>query len=120
MDMHNALLWLYLANSVVLINHEIESAYWREWELFRLPGGITGFLVIHFPILFAMLYGLVSLKDRETAGLVISLLVACGGIFAFFAHTWFIRRGRTEFTLPISRLMLAATLALSVAQGALT
>ncbi|MCU0843325.1 MAG: hypothetical protein MUC76_00180 [Spirochaetes bacterium] len=120
MNMHDALFWLYLVNSVVLINHEIESAYWREWELFRIPGGITGFLLIHFPVLFVMFYGLASLKERETTGLVISLLVSLGGLFAFCAHSWFIRQGRTEFTLPISRLILAVTLALSVAQGALT
>ncbi len=61
--MRETLFWLYLANAVVIINHEIESAYWREWELFRLPGGITGFLIIHFPVLFVMLYGLPLLKD---------------------------------------------------------
>jgi hypothetical protein len=118
--MRDVLFWLYLANAVILINHEIESAYWKEWELFRLPGKITGFLLIHFPLLFVMLYGLIPLKDGEPAGLVISLMVSCGGIFAFCAHTWFIHRGHTEFTLPISRLMLAATLALSIAQGTLT
>ena len=118
--MRETLFWLYLANAVVLINHEIESAYWKEWELFRLPGGITGFLIIHFPVLFVMLYGLTLLKDGGTAGLIVSLLVASGGIFAFCAHTWFIRRGNTQFTLPVSRLMLAATLDLSIAQGALT
>jgi hypothetical protein len=48
-----------LTNSVLLINHEIDSAYWKEWELFRLPGGIAGFLLIHFPLLFLILYGLI-------------------------------------------------------------
>ena len=28
--MADLLLWLYLANSVLLINHEIDSAYWKE------------------------------------------------------------------------------------------
>lgn len=56
--MADALFWLYLSNSVFLINHEIDSAYWKEWELFNLPGGITGFLLIHFPLLICVLYGL--------------------------------------------------------------
>ena len=49
--MPDRLLWLYLTNAVLLINHEIDSAYWKEWELFRLPGGIAGFLLLHSPLL---------------------------------------------------------------------
>jgi hypothetical protein len=33
--MADLLFWLYLVNSVLLINHEIDSAYWKEWDLFR-------------------------------------------------------------------------------------
>ncbi|MEW5942740.1 MAG: DUF6713 family protein [Pseudomonadota bacterium] len=25
--------WLYLPSAAVLITHEIDSAYWHEWEL---------------------------------------------------------------------------------------
>lgn len=57
--MGNLLLGFYLANSVLLINHEIDSVYWREWELFKLPGGPTGFLLLHFPLLFLILFGLI-------------------------------------------------------------
>jgi hypothetical protein len=53
--MSEVLFWIYLLNTVVLIIHEIDSAYWKEWELFRLPGGVTGFLNLHFPILFFVL-----------------------------------------------------------------
>jgi len=44
------LFWLYLINAILLINHEIDSAFWKEWELFKLLGGIGGFLILHFPI----------------------------------------------------------------------
>ena len=40
------LLWLYLLNAAVLITHEIDSAYWHEWDLFGIPGGIQFFLVL--------------------------------------------------------------------------
>ena len=56
------LFWIYLINAILLINHEIDSAFWREWELFKLPGGTSGFLALHFPILFLVLYGLVSIE----------------------------------------------------------
>jgi len=51
------LFWLYLINAIRLINHEIDSAFWKAWELFKLPGGINGFLILHFPLLFLILYG---------------------------------------------------------------
>ena len=29
--MEDTLFWLYLVNAVILIVHEIDSAYWKEW-----------------------------------------------------------------------------------------
>ena len=118
--MWQVLFWVYLVNAVLLIDHEIESAYWKEWELFHLPGGLTGFLVVHFPLLFFILLGLVLVYQQTLAGLVMSLLLSLGGIFAFSIHTFFIRRGRDEFKLPISRFILAATMVVSLVQAAIT
>ena len=118
--MSEILFWIYLVNAVLLINHEIDSAYWKEWELFRLPGGITGFLLIHFPVLFLVLYGLVLVYQGAFAGLIFSLILSLGGLFAFFIHTYFLRQGRHEFNAPISRFILIATLVVSLVQAALT
>ena len=118
--MHQALFWLYIANAVLLITHEIDSAYWKEWELFRLPGGITGFLLIHFPLLFLLLYGLVLVYQATFAGLIVSLVLSLGGLFAFGIHTYFIKKGRDEFTAPISRIILIVTLIVSLIQLAMT
>jgi uncharacterized protein DUF6713 len=30
---------LFLLNSTVLLTHQIDAAYWHEWNLFLLPGG---------------------------------------------------------------------------------
>ena len=57
--MDDILFWLYLTNTLTLIVHEIDSAYWKEWGLFHLPGGEVGFLLLHFPLLFPVLFGLV-------------------------------------------------------------
>ena len=46
--MADLLLWLYLANSVLLINHEIDSAYWKEWDLFQTSRRHYGFLINPF------------------------------------------------------------------------
>lgn len=118
--MHDVLFWLYMVNAILLINHEIESAYWKEWNLFKLPGGITLFLVIHFPILLVILYGLVEVYRESTAGLIFSIVLAVAGIFAFGIHTYFIRQGRDEFKLPISRYILIMLLLVSLVQTGVT
>ncbi len=114
------LFWLYLINSVLLINHEIDSAFWKEWELFKLPGGINAFLIIHFPLLFFILYGLVLVHSESFAGLIFSGVLSGGGLFAFGIHSYFIKKGHRQFATPISRLILTATFITSIFQGGLT
>ncbi|WP_406656661.1 DUF6713 family protein [Methanolobus sp. ZRKC2] len=114
--MNETLFWIYLLNSIFLINHEIDSAYWEEWKLFRIPGGINTFLLIHFPVLFIVLYGLVLVYQQNYYGLLISLLVSVSGIFAFTAHTFFLLKGRDEFRSTISILILVSTLIISLVQ----
>jgi hypothetical protein len=118
--MGELLFWIYLVNAVLLINHEIESAYWEEWKLFRLPGGIAGFLIVHFPLLFLVLYGLVLVSQHAFAGLIFSLALSFGGLFAFAIHTYFIQRGRDEFKTPISQFILVAALIVSLIQAVIT
>ncbi|NQU08679.1 MAG: hypothetical protein HQ583_08965 [Candidatus Abyssubacteria bacterium] len=116
--MNELLLWLYLANAVLLINHEIDSAYWKEWDLFRLPGGISGFLLLHFPLTFLILWGLILVYEKTFAGLVFSLVLGCAGIFAFSIHTYFIRKGRPEFRTRVSIGILIGALIVSLTQVA--
>ena len=118
--MPDLLLWLYLINAVLLINHEIDSAYWKEWEIFKLPGGITGFLLLHFPLLFFVLYGLVLIVRQSFWGSIFSIILCLGGIFAFVIHTYFLKQGRKEFDKPLSRLILVLTLLVSIAQMIVT
>lgn len=118
--MSEILLWIYIFNSVLLIIHEIDSAYWKEWDLFRLPGGITGFLILHFPLLLLILYGLILVSQHFFAGLIFSLLISFGGMFAFAIHLFFIKRGRNEFKTFISLFILSATLIVSIIQTIIT
>lgn len=115
--MFEILFWIYLFNSVLLINHEIDSAYWKEWVLFKLPGGITGFLVIHFPLLFLVLYGLILVFQHSVAGLIFSLSLSLTGMFAFAIHLFFIKKGRNEFRVPMSLFILTAILIVSIIQA---
>ena len=116
------LLWIYLINSVILIIHEIDSAYWQEWKLFCPDEkvNIKGFLIVHFPVLFAVLLGIILIDKEMIAGYIISLLVAAGGIFAFFFHFYHLRKGRHEFNNWLSKLILLLTLPVSLFQMVLT
>ena len=118
--MWDFLLWLYLINATLLLIHEIDSAYWKEWELFRLPGGITGFLIIHLPLVFLVLWGLVLLTRHSMTGVFFSLFLAGGGLFAYLVHSYFLRRGQPQFNTVLSRLILRATLAVSAVQAAVS
>lgn len=111
---------LYLINAVLIINHEIDSAYWREWELFKLPGDINGFLIIHFPVLFFILYGVILVYKQSFPGLIFSLLLCFGGIFASTIHTYFIKKGRSEFNKPMSKFILLTMLIVSIIQLVVT
>ncbi len=114
--MTDLLFRLYFCNAILLIMHEIDSAYWKEWELFHLPGGIEGFLALHIPLLAAILYGFIEVSKLTSAGFVMSFILSFSGIFAFVIHVWFIRKGRLEFRTPLSLGILFAMLAVSVVQ----
>jgi hypothetical protein len=118
--MFAVLLWIYLVNAVLLIVHEIDSAFWKEWELFRIPGGISSFLVIHLFLVLLILFGIILVYQQTLTGLIISLLMSLGGIFAFSIHTYFIRKGRSEFNTPVSQVILIAALIASIVQLGLT
>ena len=118
--MQDWLLWLYLINATLLVVHEIDSAYWQEWKLFRLPGGIGGFLSIHIPMVFVVLWGLVLVVRQSPGGVIFSLILAAVGLFAFGIHTVFIKLGHPEFKTGMSQALLWATLVVSLIQGALS
>ena len=107
---------LYLGNSVVLITHEIDSAYWHEWELFGLPGGIHLFLLLHLPLIGVVLWGYRSVVLWTRGAQTYSLLLASAGIFAFLIHGGFLAAGTPQFRSPTSLALLFGTLILSVWQ----
>jgi hypothetical protein len=109
---------LYLANASLLITHEIESAYWKEWELLHLPGGIQLFLILNLGIVLLILFGFRELVQRRRSGLWFSLGLAGAGTLAFMIHGFFLSRGHPEFRLPMSYAILGASFVISLVQGA--
>lgn len=116
MGISSRLEYLYLANATLLFAHEIDSAYWKEWELFHLPGGIQLFVVLHLLLIPLVLLGYREVVARRRYARLATLGLAVVGLFAAVVHGGFILAGDTAFTLPISQLILLATLILSLLQ----
>ncbi len=123
--MQEILFWIYFANTIFLINHQIDSAYWKEWNLINPEEddqkGINGFLILHFPLLFIILFGLVEVYKKTFTGLIFSLVLCACGFFCITFHMYFIKkRGRKEFNVPVSLFLIFGTFALSLFQFIIT
>jgi len=62
----------------------------------------------------------ITTGNNSPSGNIFSLILSLGGIFAFAIHTYFLKKGRSEFDKPISKCILAGTLLVSIIQLALT
>ena len=112
--------WLYMVNSILLIVHEIDSGYQKEWELFKMKGGATGFLLLHFPLLLIVLWGLIQVWEQSQTWFYHSLFLCLAGIGCYIIHTIFIKKGHPEFTSLISLWIIRFTGFLSLFQLVLT
>ena len=114
------LLWIYIANATLLVNHEIDAVHWKEWDLFNIKGGMTGFLVLHLFLVVVILGGLVLAIRSAFWGPVMSLVMGAVGAFTFSIHAYYLKKGRPEFNTPLSLGILVSILVVSSIQLALT
>jgi hypothetical protein len=108
---------LYLLNFALLFTHEIDSAFWSEWNLFGVPGGVQLFLAVNFLLLLVALVGFRQLLLGARSGLTFSLVLAGAGVTTFFIHAYFLVAGHPQFRLPASLIVLVLILIVSIAQG---
>ncbi len=101
----------------VLFTHEIDSAYWKEWDLFGLGGGINVFLILNFVVILAAVYGYKKLMEETLTGYIYSLAIALSGIAAFCIHSYFLITGHPEFNTTVSKILLISILMISIIQG---
>jgi len=101
----DALTIVFMINATLLILHEVESAYWKEWEVLKLPGHITGFIIIHIPILLLMLYGLIEVEKQSPSGNIFCLIFGIGGLVPFLVHSLLAKK-EDRFNLIISKILI--------------
>ena len=95
----------YILNASLILLHEIESAYEKEWEILKLPGKITGFLVLHIPIIILLFFGLIEIEKQTMTGLIIGLVAGIGGLIPFMVHKILVRRA-DRFNKLISNVLI--------------
>ena len=96
---------IYIVNASLLLLHEIESAYEKEWEILKLPGRITGFLLMHIPILLLLFYGAVEIDKGSTIGLILGIITGISGVIPFIVHKLIVKRDG-HFNLLISNFII--------------
>ncbi|MBU0971447.1 MAG: hypothetical protein KKC20_12415 [Proteobacteria bacterium] len=100
-----AITLLYIVNATLILLHEIESAYEKEWEILKLPGKITGFLLLHIPIIILLFYGLIEIEKNSTIGLIFGIILGIGGVIPAIVHKMFFKTPE-KFNLPISNVII--------------
>ena len=95
----------YILNATLLLLHEIESAYEKEWEILKIPGRITFFLILHIPIILILFYGLLEIEKLSPIGLWLGVITGIGGMIPFLVHKIFVKR-KESFNLPISNIII--------------
>ncbi len=106
----NLLTAFFIVNAALLLLHEIESAYEKEWEILKLPGNISGFLLLHIPIILFLLYGLVEIEKKSLAGMIIGIIAGAGGLIPFLVHKIIVKR-KDHFNLLISNVIIYLNIA---------
>lgn len=107
---------LFIANATVLFVHQIDAAYWHEWEMFHIPGGNQVNLLLNLPII-----ALVLMAHREAVlgsrhASAAHTLLAFLGLLTVGLHSAFFAFGSTQFLQPMSIALLVSTGLLSIWQ----
>ena len=101
----NILTAFYILNATLLLLHEIESGYEKEWKILKIPGEITGFLVLHIPIIIFLFYGLLEIAKQTRTGFIIGIITGICGLIPFMVHKVLIK-GKEHFNLFISNFII--------------
>lgn len=101
----NLIITFYIINTTLLLLHEIESAFQKEWELLKLPGKITGFLLLHIPIILFLLFGLMKIAAGSFIGVLFGIVAGIGGLMPFFVHKVFFKND-AHFNSAISNAII--------------
>ena len=96
---------IYILNATFILLHEIEAAYEKEWQILKLPGKITGFLLMHIPIILILFFGAIEISNSSKTGYILGIVTGIGGILPFAIHKIIIKK-KESFNRPISLIII--------------
>jgi hypothetical protein len=108
--------WLYVANLALLATHQADAAYWHEWDVFGVPGGLPFFLLFNVAAVALLGTGLVRIAEGAPEARSFAWLCAGVGLFTCALHAVFLGLDQTAFWTPESLGLLIAVLLTSIAQ----
>lgn len=97
----------YAVTLIALIVHQIDAAYWQEWEMFRVPGGIQTFLVFNAAAMGLLLFGYRKVLQGESFFRISAGLCGSLGVLVAVLHLGFALAGFDEFDTPLSIATIA-------------
>ena len=107
-------------NLSLVMAHQADAAYWKEWEMFGLPGGIQLFTIFNLAAFLLLLVCFVAVVLRTRAGLRGSFVIAALSGIVLPIHTAFGLAGFTQFDVPVSIAIIVGTFVVSLWQASLT
>jgi hypothetical protein len=107
---------LYVANLALLTTHQADAAYWHEWDVFGVPGGLSFFLAFNIGAVLVLAAGLVRVAQGAGSARRSAVFCAGVGLFTVALHAVFLWLDRTAFWTPSSIGVLLGVLVLSIAQ----
>ena len=104
----------YFWTMLFLILHQIDAAYWKEWEMFHLPGGVQGFLVFNLAAIAVVLAGYRHVLLATPRAPLYAGVCAALGLGTCLIHAGFALAGLEQFHLPLSMAIIVLCLASAV------
>lgn len=107
---------LYVLNLSLITTHQVDAAFWHEWDVFGVPGGLPFFLVFNFVAVGLLAYGLVVVAARRPKARLAALLCAGVCLLTVVIHALFFFVDPVAFWTPMSIAIFGALAATSVLQ----
>lgn len=107
-------------NLALVMAHQADAAYWKEWEMFGLPGGIQLFDLFNLAAFLVLLHCYASVVARSPGGFRASLVIAVLSGSVLPIHAGFAVAGFTQFHLTVSVVLIVGTFVVSAWQVVLT
>jgi len=105
---------LYIGTLILATVHVVDSAYWHEWEVLGLPGGIQFFLVQSLALAVPFFLGVSKLAKGAQSGPLFGIALSGAGMLGFAIHAVLWERGGPEFRNVASIGTIVLMLAFSV------